>query len=483
MDLVLPATNARSLDCARDDKDCRYSQASYCPPRALLHEAAGIFSGGAAYGQAIDFNRRDADAYWDGLAVFAAGADAFVEFQIVADHRDSRQNVGAVADQRRAFDGRGDLAVFDHVGFAGGEDEFAVGDVDLASAEVDGVDAVLDGANDVFGIVLSGEHVGVGHARHGDVLVAFAASVAGVGHAHEPSGELVAQIAFEDSVLDQDGLLRGLAFVIDVERAAAPGHGAVIDDRASFAGYALADQSGEGGSFLAVEVGFEAVTDGFVQKDSGPSGAEDNFHVSGGSFAGVELQNRLARGFFREEFRILVAEEEVEGHAASAAGSSAGGVAFGLRDAGDVHASQRLRVFGKRSVGADDENVAEFVGVAGADFLNARIVGARGLVGAHDEFDLGGDFGVDRRQRYGIQAARGGLLKSGDGRFCGGAGDQGRGAGGVQNAVGGKIVGVGVAGALSGDDADAAAGGDSLARPTFTIDSSTISEVEERYSK
>ena len=128
-----------------------------------------------------------------------------------------------------------------------------------------------------------------------------------------------------------------------------------------------------------------------------------------------------------------------------------------------VHASERLGVFGEGSVGADDENVAQFVGIAGADFLDARIVGARGFVGAHDQFDFGGDFGVHRWQRDGIQAACRRLLKSGDGRFCRGAGDQGRGARGVQNAVGRKIVGVGVSGALAGDDANAASGGDSLA--------------------
>ena len=44
----------------------------------LLHEAAGIFLGGAAYGQAIDLDGRDAYANWDGLTIFAAGADAFV---------------------------------------------------------------------------------------------------------------------------------------------------------------------------------------------------------------------------------------------------------------------------------------------------------------------------------------------------------------------------------------------------------------------
>ena len=103
-------------------------------------------------------------------------------------------------------------------------------------------------------------------------------------------GKLVAQIALEDSVFDEHGFLRRLAFIVDVERAATPGHGAVIDYRTFFAGYALADQSSESRRFLAVEVGFEAMAYGFVQKDAGPTGTEDNFHVARRSFAGIELK-------------------------------------------------------------------------------------------------------------------------------------------------------------------------------------------------
>src|ERR1700678_3436156 len=157
-----------------------------------LHKSAGILFRSPAHGHAVDLNSRDAHSYRNGLSIFAASADAFVEFQIVAHHRDASQHVRAVADQSCSFDGRGDVAVFDHVGFRGSEDEFSVGDIDLASAEVDGVDATLHRANNVFGIVLTGEHLGVGHARHGNVFVAFAASIAGVGHSHQTGRKLVA---------------------------------------------------------------------------------------------------------------------------------------------------------------------------------------------------------------------------------------------------------------------------------------------------
>ena len=82
----------------------------------------------------------------DALAVFAAGADAFVQCQIIADHGDVFQGFRAVADEGSIADGGGDFSVFDEVGFGGGEDEFSAGDVDLASAEVDGVEAAFDAA-------------------------------------------------------------------------------------------------------------------------------------------------------------------------------------------------------------------------------------------------------------------------------------------------------------------------------------------------
>src|SRR2546430_840664 len=108
-----------------------------------LHESAGFPFCGAADGHTIDFNCRDAYADGNGLSIFAAGADAFIELQIVADHRNPRQHIRSVADQGCALDGGGDLSVFDEIGFRRRENKFAVRDVDLTAAEVHRVDAVL----------------------------------------------------------------------------------------------------------------------------------------------------------------------------------------------------------------------------------------------------------------------------------------------------------------------------------------------------
>ena len=65
-------------------------------------------------------------------------------------------------------------------------------------------------------------------------------------------------------------------------------------------------------------------------------------------------------------------------------------------DADDVHARERLGVVGETAIGADDENLPQFVGVSGTNFANARIVCTRGAVGPHHQFDLCRDFRVGR---------------------------------------------------------------------------------------
>jgi hypothetical protein len=100
-------------------------------------------------GEAVDLERRLPDAHRHALALLAAGADAAVEREVVADHADARQRVGAVADQRRALHRVRHLAVLDHVASAGGKDELAVGDVDLAAAKVRRIEALLRRCDDL----------------------------------------------------------------------------------------------------------------------------------------------------------------------------------------------------------------------------------------------------------------------------------------------------------------------------------------------
>ena len=152
-----------------------------------MHEAAYILFRRAAYGETIDLDGWNSYSDRDRLTVLAARAYTFIEFQIVAYHGDSSQYVGAVSDQCCALDRRGNLAIFDQVSLGSRKNKLAIRNIHLATAEIHGIDATFDGMDDVLRIVITGKHVSVGHARHGNVLVTFAASIAGVGDTHQPS--------------------------------------------------------------------------------------------------------------------------------------------------------------------------------------------------------------------------------------------------------------------------------------------------------
>src|SRR5215468_1456700 len=94
----------------------------------------------AADRDAVHAQRGLADADRHALAVLAAGADAGVELEVVADHADAIEVGRAIADQHGALERSTELAVLDAIGFGHVEHVLARGDVDLSAAEVDGVD-------------------------------------------------------------------------------------------------------------------------------------------------------------------------------------------------------------------------------------------------------------------------------------------------------------------------------------------------------
>src|SRR6266481_4905164 len=149
------ASRASSLKVPRDDS-------AWTPPCAKLPilaqtrryergEQPGVdVLAGAAHRQRIDAQSGLADSDGHRLAFLPARPYTAVQLQVVAHHADPLQDIGTVADQGGAFDGRAELAVLDHVSFACREHEFARGDVDLAAAEIDGIQALLDGGDDLF---------------------------------------------------------------------------------------------------------------------------------------------------------------------------------------------------------------------------------------------------------------------------------------------------------------------------------------------
>jgi hypothetical protein len=81
----------------------------------LLHEAAGIFPCGAANRHTIKLRGRHANTYWHSLAIFAAGAYAFIEAQIVSDHGHVLQSFRTVTDQCCTANRGSHFAVFDQI--------------------------------------------------------------------------------------------------------------------------------------------------------------------------------------------------------------------------------------------------------------------------------------------------------------------------------------------------------------------------------
>jgi hypothetical protein len=102
-------------------------------------------------------------------------------------------------------------------------------------------------------------------------------------------------------------------------------------------------------------------------------------------------------------------------------------------------------------------------GCVSADLYDARIGRARGAIGAQQQIELGCDIRVAFRREDGIEVLLSFLPETGDRFLRGAAGDERGGTRGAEQAIGREIVRVGVAGALAGDNAHAAACAHSLA--------------------
>src|ERR1700734_296286 len=292
-------------------------------------------------GDAVDAQGGLADADGNPLAVLAAGADAVVELEIVADHRHPVQVGRAIADQHGALDRRADFAVLEPIGFGALEHVFARSDVDLAATEIDGIDAVLHRGDDLAWVAVAGQHVGVGHARHRHVGETFAPAVAGRLHAHQARVLAVLHVADQSAVLDQHGAIGRRALVVNRQRAAAQRHGAVIDDRYAFRSDLLAHQSGKRRRLLAVEVAFQPMPDRFVQHHAGPARAEHDVHLAGRRRHRFEIDQRAAYRAIHSALPGVGGDEVLVTFAAALAGAAAV-LAVAVADHHrDVYAHQR----------------------------------------------------------------------------------------------------------------------------------------------
>ena len=98
---------------------------------------------------------------------------------------------------------------------------------------------------------------------------------------------------FQDAVIDQDGALRGMALVVEIERTAPLVERSVIDDGDTGCCDTLADATREGARLLAIEVALESVANCFVKKDARPAVAEHDRHRARGRGARTQIDERL----------------------------------------------------------------------------------------------------------------------------------------------------------------------------------------------
>src|SRR5690606_16745235 len=147
-------------------------------------------------GMAINAHSGLADANRHALAFLTASTYAAIEAHVIANQTDLSHALWPIADEGCALDGVVDLAVFHPVRLAGRKHKLATGDIHLTTAEVGGVQALFDGGNDFLRIFVTTQHVSVGHARHGQAGVAFAAAIACWLYTHQTRIERVLDIAF-----------------------------------------------------------------------------------------------------------------------------------------------------------------------------------------------------------------------------------------------------------------------------------------------
>ena len=99
----------------------------------------------------------------------------------------------------------------------------------------------------------------------------FTATVAGGRYLHQACIQTILQVAFQHAVFDQHIALRGIAFVINVERATAALNRAIVHHGYAARSNPFANTPAERRGALAVEIAFKSVADGLMQQDAGPA--------------------------------------------------------------------------------------------------------------------------------------------------------------------------------------------------------------------
>ena len=121
---------------------------------------------------------------------------------------------------------------------------------------------------------------------------------------HQPRRKLVGKVSLQNALLDQNRVRGRIAFIIDIQRTATA-FGIVPLSTTVHLSLATRwlQHARERRGLLAIEVGFQSVTDRLVKQDARPTRTQHNFHLAGRCFARIKLNDRLPCCFLREVLR------------------------------------------------------------------------------------------------------------------------------------------------------------------------------------
>ena len=242
------------------------------------------------------------------------------------------------------------------------------------------------------------------------------------------------------------------------QRAPLAGHRAVVDDGDERRGDELAGLAAVHAGALADEVGLEAVAARLVEQHAAGAVLDDDGHRARRRRAGVELGDRLAGGVAGQLLDVDGVEDlEPDRVAHRLEAGLHAGVAVG--DGADAQQAADDLVVGEQPVAVGDEHPLAAVAVAGRDLDDGRAGGAGGVVDPPQQLDLVrlGDLVGDSARRCCIRLPFGAREGHGAGPAATLAGGRRGGLGGGAQPALGEVAGVGEAGGLAGDDADAGA--------------------------
>ena len=227
--------------------------------------------------------------------------------------------------------------------------------------------------------------------------ITLAAAIAGGRLAHQAGIHPVLHIAGQDAVLDQHGTLCRRAFVIDGQRTAALGHGAVIDHGDALCRNLLAHAAGKGRSAATVEIAFQAVADGFVQQHGRPARTQHHIEHACRSVDGVQIDPRHAQRLVGQRFPGVGRDPAVE--LGPSAGAGRAGLAAAIAFDRDLHVEpdEGADIGLDVAIGPDDRNVAARAGNRGGYLDHAGILGAAVGVDLLQQAHLGVETGIGDR--------------------------------------------------------------------------------------